>query len=173
MPPHGYDIVHMSMDRNSGTGKVQLSGDLDGSLKQCIHGSLRKADGGWVTWEGNTQGYDNDGNKDCSTYSVYDVALAASHAGPGGPPFGKLPEGFSISGQHTVSAPGIGSYEAVTGVNFNVTVDQYPSDVIKPGSVSPDSLGTAVDSLMQPVRHSYSIPVKVDPKTVHTSVTTH
>lgn len=173
VPPHGYDIVYMAMDRFSGTGQVQLSGDLDGSLRQCIHGSLRKANGTWVTWGSASQGYDHDGNKDCSTYSVYDVALAASHAGPGGPPFGKLPEGFGISGHHTVSAPGIGSYETVTGADFNVQIDQYPSDVIKPGNVSSDSVSAAVDSGRQPIRHSYSIPVKADPKTVHSSVTTH
>ncbi|WP_414170872.1 hypothetical protein ACMATS_04295 [Streptoverticillium reticulum] len=105
-------------------------------------------------------GYDQDGNKDCKNYSVFDLAIAASHGGT----YGNLPEGFGISGHHSVSVPGVGTYRTVTGADIAVTVD---APVPLPDWNKP------VPQAAVRSGHAYSIPVRVNPKVVRTWVTQH
>ncbi|RKN59684.1 hypothetical protein D7231_33970 [Streptomyces klenkii] len=157
VPPHSSRKVHGTMTRTVRTGKVNLTGDLNGRFTQCVHSSLQKDDGSWLTVWG--PGY-KDGNKDCKTYSVFDLAVAASH----GDTYGNLPQGFGISGHHSVSVPGVGTYETHTGADVAVTVDR---PVPLPGwtQATPQAAGR--------IGHAYSIPLDITSKAVHTWVTTH
>ncbi|WP_438290000.1 ETX/MTX2 family pore-forming toxin [Streptomyces sp. HUAS TT7] len=110
VPPHTVDTVTFDLYRNTYQGKVNITGDLDGSFEKKIMTEMYTDDG--KAFLGSHTAIEHH-------YSVYDTALAAVPLTPG----------FYLSGHHTVVVPsmGMGEYTAdVANTNFDVTVSESP-----------------------------------------------
>ncbi|GAA2723555.1 MULTISPECIES: ETX/MTX2 family pore-forming toxin [Streptomyces] len=107
VPAHTTAVVRVVLLQTKSTGTVHLVGDLGGSFTRSL-----------IRTDCNSGGACAPGHTVRSTTEpVYDRALAAV----------PLPPGVHLTDHHTVAVPGLGTYTAQTGAEFEVTVGYRPN----------------------------------------------